>query len=266
VQTGSATRYDELSTDVRITTLQSQRIDAERQLNKQTIGLKQLLGIEGGVQLELNGEFSPGTEPLQDEQSEIASAMGRRPEVRQAAQAEKAAELNRRLSAMGAVPTISGHASIGYTNGIYLPELNTPVLNWVVGVQVNVPIFQGFLISKQEEEAEKKLDAARENSLEVRRNVTTQVLQAIEDVGAARQQMESAQVQLEQAREMLEVVKVQYDLGLLTNLEYLDGQESLERAQLASIQAQYLEVLSEYALKQATGAILWEPAGSVGGQ
>ncbi len=159
-QTGAATRYDELSTEVRITALRSQRIDADNMLNKQAVGLKLLLGIEANAQLDLSGDFTPGAAASPDEQAQVASALSRRPEIRQAVEAERAAELNRRLSTMGAWPTISGHASVGYSNGI-LPDLNTPVLNWVAGVQVNVPIFQGFLVARQGEEADKKLLAAR---------------------------------------------------------------------------------------------------------
>lgn len=44
-QAGTATKYDELATEVRISTLQSQLIDAQNQLEKQTIAFKQLLGI-----------------------------------------------------------------------------------------------------------------------------------------------------------------------------------------------------------------------------
>jgi outer membrane protein TolC len=92
--------------------------------------------------------------------------------------------------------------------------------------------------------------------------VTTQVLQSLQDLQAAHLQVQTAQTQLEQAREVLEVVKVQYDLGLLTNLEYLDAQAGLERAQLGSLQAQYREVLGEYALRQSTGDRIWADAGA----
>jgi outer membrane protein TolC len=252
-QTGSATRYDELSTEVRISALQSQRIEAENQLNKQTVGLKQLLGMSESEPLDLDGGFAASARAPADEQALLASALARRAEVRQAADAERVAELGRRLADIGGWPTVSGHASIGYKNGI-LPDINTPVLNWVAGVQVNVPIFEGFLIARQGEEAEKKLQAARESSLAVKRTVATQVLQAVQDVEAGRRQVETSQAQLDQAKEMLDVVKLQYDLGMLTNLEYLDAQAALERAELGSLQSQYREVLSEYALKQATGA------------
>jgi outer membrane protein TolC len=269
VQTGSATRYDVLSTGVRISALQSQLIEADNQYQKQSIALKQLLGMEESAHLLLNGGFTPMAEDPSDEQSQLASAMAHRPEVLQAVESESAAELNRSLATMGAWPTISAHASMGFKNGILTSQNlnnNVPVFNWVAGIQVSVPVFQGLLIVRQGEEADKKLLAARENTLAVKRNVTTQVLQALQDSEASRKQVQSAQSQLDQAKEMLEVVKLQYDLGMLTNLEYLDAQAALERAQLGSLQAQYREVLSEFAVKQATGAVIWTASPGSAGQ
>jgi outer membrane protein TolC len=260
-QTGSATRYDELSTGVRISVLQSQLIEAENQYQKQSIALKQLLGMAESADLRPSGGFTPTVDDPSDEQSQLASAMAHRPDVLQAVEAESAAELNRNLATMGAWPTISAHAAMGYKNGILTSQnlnINALVFNWMAGIQVSVPLFQGFLIARQGEEADKKLLAARENTLAVKRNVTTQVLQALQDADASRQQVQSAQSQLNQATEMLQVVKLQYDLGMLSNLEYLDAQAALERAQLGSLQAQYRAVLSELAVKQAIGAVIWE--------
>ncbi len=260
MQAGSATRYDELSTDARITTLQSQRIEAENMLEKQMIGLRQLLGLDASAPLDLSGDFTPSAAAT-DEKALVDASMANRPEVRQAAEAESAAELGRRLAAGAGYPTLSAHASIGYKTGI-LPDINSLALDWVAGVQLNVPIFQGFLVAHQGEEADQKLQAAREGTLAARRTVTTQVLQAIQDLKAAGLQVDSSKAELDQAQQVVEVVKVQYDLGLLTNLEYLDAQAGLERAQLGSLQSQYREVLSEYALRQAAGEKIWV-AGSV---
>ena len=182
--------------------------------------------------------------------------MAQRPDVRQAVEAESAAELNRRLATMGARPTISAHASMGFKNGI-LPDINVPAFNWVAGVQVSVPIFQGFLYARMGEEADRKLLAARENTIAVRRTAMTQVLQAMQDVEASHEQVQNAQAQLDETKDMLDVVKLQYDLGMLSNLEYLDAQVAQERAQLGSLQARYREVLSQYALKQAAGTVVW---------
>ena len=260
-QTGAATRYDELSTEVRVSALQSQRIEADAQYKKQLIGLKQLLGIDQSAAIELDGDFVPPSPAGTDQQALLASAMAQRPEVRQAVEAENAAELSRRLATIGALPTLSAHASMGYQTGI-LPNLDIPTFNWVAGVQLSVPIFQGFLYAHQGEEAQSRLLAAHDNTAAVKRTVSTQVLQAFQDVEASQEQVQSAQAQLDETRDMLEVVKVQYDLGMLTNLEYLDAQAAQERAQLGSLQAVYRDVLSQYALEQATGAVIWASAAS----
>jgi len=266
METGSASRYDELSTEARVSALQSQRIDVQATLDKQEIGLRQLLGMEESAPLALEGGFVPTMAGAPDQDALLGASLASRPEIRQAAEAESAAELGRRLALAAALPTLSAHASFGYKTGI-LPNLNSLSMDWVAGVNLNVPVFQGFLGERTQEEAQKKLDAARANSLAVKRTVTTQVLQAIRDVLTARSQVESAQAQLDQAQQVLEVVKVQYDLGLLTNLEYLDAQAGLERAQLGSIQAQYRNVLAEYALRQAAGEKIWTAgaAGAVSG-
>lgn len=258
-QTGSATRYDELATEVRISALQSQRIDAENQLTKQSIGLKQLLGLPADAALDLVGGFPSPSAAGQDGTQLLADALTHRNDVKQAVEGEGAAELNRRLATNGAWPSLSAHGALGYKNGILTASnlnINALQFNWVVGLQLNVPIFQGFLIARMGEEAEKKIAAARENTLAVKQSAATQVMQAMQDVEAGRRQIQSAEAQLAQAQEMLQVVKLQYDLGMLTNLEYLDAQAALERAQLGGIQASYREVLSEYALKQAAGVAL----------
>jgi len=255
--TGAATRYDELATEVRVSALRSQRIEADSQYDRQVLGLKQILGLKDSDTLVLSGDLRPPAGPSEDEDALVALALSRRPDVRQAVQAESAAELSARLAYLTAFPTISAHASAGYKNGL-LPDINAMTFNWVAGVQVNVPIFQGLLAVRTNDENQKKILAARENTLSVRRTATTQVIQALHDLQASRRQVETAKAQEDQARQMLEVVKLQYDLGMLTNLEYLDAQAAMERAQVGSLQAGYREVVGEYALLQAAGASIWK--------
>ena len=234
--------------------LQSQRTDVQSQFQKQKIALSQLTGLDPSSDIALSGAFVPGTAPG-DDASLVKSALQKRTDVRQAVEAEDAADLNQRLASLSPWPTVSAHASVGYKNGA-LPDINVPVFNWVAGVQVNVPIFQGFLQARNQDEARKRLEGARENTSAARLNATTQVLQAAQDVRAARQQVEISAGALDQARQMVEVAKVQYDIGVISNLEYLDAQTALESASLSNLAAMYREVLSEYALRQATGETL----------
>ncbi len=253
-QTGSATRLEELSTQVRMAALQSQRTDVENQFQKQEIALRPLPGLESSDEIVISGAFEPGQQPP-DAQSLVESALQKRPEVRQAIEAENAADLNQRLTFDSLYPTLSARGSIGYRNGL-LPRTDNLTLNMAASVQLNVPIFQGFLWARSMDEARNRLEAAKAGSLSVRLSVTTQVLQAVQDLQSARRQVTISSGALEQARQMVEVAKVQYDIGIITNLEYLDSQTALETASLSHLAAMYREVLSEYALRQAAGESL----------
>ena len=252
-QTGSATQFEVLSTQVKISSLQSQRTEAENQYSKQRIALLQIVGMDPASDIGLTGEFIEGPEPG-DVQSFIADAMVNRPEIRQALEAEGAAELNRQVAAASGLPTLSARATMGYKNG-ELPKIDALTFNWTAGLVLNVPLFQGFLTTRQIEEGQQRLEAAKENTVAVRRTLTTQVLQVYQDVLSARQQAVIAAMGLEQARRMVEVAKVQYDIGVINNLEYLDSQTALLMAQITRLSAAYREVLSEYALQQAAGRL-----------
>jgi outer membrane protein TolC len=253
-QTGSATRLEELSTQVRLAALKSQRTDVENQFQKQKIALRQLIGLAPSEEIALSGGFQPGKGPA-DVSALVEASLQKRAEVRQAVEAENAAGLNERLTFDSLYPTLSARGTLGYRNGI-LPNTNNLTLNWTAGVSLNVPIFQGFLWARSLDEARKRLESAKANTSAAKLNVTTQVLQAAQDVQAARAQVEISAGALDQARQMVEVAKVQYDIGIISNLEYLDAQTALETANVSNLGAQYKEVLSEYALRQAAGDTL----------
>jgi len=254
-QTGSATVYDVLSTEVRVAAMKSQRIEAQNQYERQLIALRTLAGFEPSQQLNLSGSFAPNpmttsAQPL------VSQALAMRPEMLQAAAAVKTAQLSGQLAAAQGLPSLSVHALAGFRNGL-LPSINSLTFDWNAGVQLNVPLFQGLLRVKSMEEAQHKLSAAQASLAAESRTITTQVLQALQDQKASQDQVETSLVQLNQAEQMVSVAKVQYDVGVVTNLEYLDSQSSLEQARLTNLLAAYHEVLSEYALKEAVGDKIW---------
>jgi outer membrane protein len=151
-----------------------------------------------------------------------------------------------------AYPTLLARGALGFKNGM-LPDISALTFNWNAGISLSVPIFQGFLWARSVDEARQRVDSAKAASQAARLSVTTQVLQAVQDVQGAREQVAISAGALDQAKQMVEVAKVQYDIGVITNLEYLDAQTALETAALTNLAARYREVLAEYALRQATG-------------
>jgi outer membrane protein len=254
-QTGSATKYDVLSTQVQVATLQSQRIDVENQFQKQEIALKELVGVDPMSSVTLAGSFTPAP-PSGDIQSYVTQALSRRPEIRQALLKEESAALNRSAARATGLPTVAAHAAAGYKNGL-LPDSDSLSFNWNAGVTVNVPLFSGFATAKQIEQMQAMIESAEDNTSQMRRRITTQVLQAYQDVKASREGEKTASVQLDQAQQALDAAKIQYDLGVITNDEYLTSQTALARAKLSHLLALYNEVKSDYALRQAMGEEIW---------
>jgi outer membrane protein len=258
--TGSSTHFDVLTTQVRLASVKSQRIDAEGQYAKQRIALKELMGLKPDEDFELEGDFTPSTARV-DGEAALAAAMTQRPDLAQSLSAEKQAQLALSLARLGHMPTISAQAEAGYKNGVLTfdnLDVDKLLFNWDLGVMVSVPLFDGLLTERRSAEADAKLAAARSGSDALRRTVTTQVLQALQDVESSHEQTDNSLAQLDQAQEALNMAKVQYEIGVGTNLEYLDSQTSLELAKLNNLGAAYRELLAQLQLKQTLGARLWE--------
>ena len=253
-QAGMATQFEVLSTRVRLSSLQSQRTEVQNQLQKQEIAMKLLAGFDPEAEVEFSGSLATG-DPPSDPQAAVARAMQKRADVRQAHESENAAELARQLAFTSYFPTLAVRGAIGYKNGL-LPDINTLSFDWMAGVSLNVPIFQGFLVARQTDEASDRLRAAKEGTASVARNVSQQVLQAWRDLQSARQQVQTSADGLKIAEQMVDTAKVEYDAGVITNLEYLDAQTALETATFGRLGALYKEVVSEYSLRQVMGETL----------
>ena len=259
-ETGSSTHYDVLTTQVRLASVKSQRIDAAGQYAKQRIALKQLMGLGPDEDFDLQGDFAL-VQPSGDAKAAQAAAMSQRSDIAQALTAEKQAQLGLDLAKLGHLPSISAQAQAGYKDGVLTfdnADINKLMLNWNLGVMVSVPIFDGLLTERRGEEAGAKLAAARSGTEALKRSIAAQVLQALQDVESSHQQTDNSLAQLAQAQEALNMAKIQYEIGVGTNLEYLDSQTSLELAKLNNLGATYRELLSQLQLKQALGARLWE--------
>ena len=102
------------------------------------------------------------------------------------------------------------------------------------------------------------LDAAKEKGAALKSGAITQVLQALQDLSASHQAEETSRVQLDQAQQALDAAKIQYELGVITNDEYLSSQTALAQAKLANLLARYNEVASDYSLKEALAQRIWQ--------
>ncbi|NTW49430.1 MAG: TolC family protein [Chlorobiales bacterium] len=256
VQTGTATEFNVLTAQVRIAAAQNRRTDLVNSLQNTEIALKRLLGIPEATPLKLKGSFAyePATFTAD---VLVQKALSNRVELKMAQETETLARIQRSIASKGDLPTLSGRVAYGIKNG-YPMDVEELRWNFLGAVELDVPIFTGFKVSGEKQEAEANIYAAEAKVLDTKQLITADVAQAISGIDASMAKLKTAETQVRQAKETAQQARVRYDNGVIATLDLLDAEVSLSEAELTQIQARYNYVMSAYLLKRATGEVIWQ--------
>jgi len=255
IQAGTATDYDSLTTRVRIAVAQNRRIDALDALSTQEILFRQSAGLGADKPINLSGAFAP-VATLPDVDSALTVAGNNRSELLLARDAENAAIARMQLESLGDKPFLALDAMAGLKNG-YFPNLNDPKANSVVGLSLQIPIFNGHRTRFNEKEAEANLNSARAHTADIERQIESEVRQAIEGVKSSSEKLKSSDIQIQQAEMAVQMAKSRYEAGVATNLDLIDAETSLSETRLIRLRAQYNYTTSLNALDRSTGKKIW---------
>jgi outer membrane protein len=146
-------------------------------------------------------------------------------------------------------PTVTAVSSAGWRNS-YMPEPDRLQLNYVGGLSLTFPIFDGGYSKhrQQEEQAKQKsyqFDIDRILS-ESRRRVDI-LYQEMRKLDAKRR---ITQDKLALARKALEIAAVSYGAGLITNSDYLDAELEIQNIETQSLQDRFSMILNQLELKK----------------
>ena len=255
IESGSATDYDALSTQVRISQAQSEKIELINNLKRQQIILKQLLGIPQDTTINITGDFSV-PQLTANSDSLVDVAFQKRPEIKLAEDELNTSHLQEHLAGLGDMPSLNAILTYGIKNG-YEPNLKVLRGNWVAGVSLNVPIFNGFLTKNKENESRVNSNVADLNIVTLKRNVVSEIQQAESGLSSSLDKLKSTQTQVNFAKETVQRAIARYNSGVGTNLDLLDAETSLAQAKLFYLQDLYRSILSSYELKKAVGDIIY---------
>jgi len=251
VESGSATDFDVLTTEVRVAAAENQKIDLENIFNKEKIYLRSLLGWSTDKELNLKGEFNVDSLSLNTE-SLIELAYQKRPEMKLAQDAEKSAIAVKQVASLTDKPTVNVLASYGLANG-YEPNLDVLRGNWSAGINASIPIFNGNIKDAKVEEAEANINSSSDKILELERTIKSQVEQACTDLKTSRLKFRTTEIEVKQAQDAVSRAEVSYRDGVITNLDLIDAETSLSEAELLRLKVSYENVINTFSLKEAIG-------------
>ena len=253
VQSGSATDFDVLTTQVRVADAENQKIDIENELSKAEINLKSMLNLKPEQYLNLTGEFKVDS-TVYDSSLMLNEALQERPEMKLARDAEKSALVSKQVASKEDLPALRVIANYGLKNG-FEPNLDVLRGNWSAGINASVPIFNGNLRDAKEEEADANWKSSSANISALEKDISVEVGQAVADVKANLLKIKTSELQVKQAMQAVSRAEIKYRDGVITNLDLIDAETSLAQAKLGLLQIRYRNVLGYYNLKKATGFV-----------
>lgn len=163
----------------------------------------------------------------------------------------------------GHLPTLDLTASAGKdktnsttTVGNEVIDNTTPYLDsYSVGVQLNVPIFQGLSVSGQTEQAKfNYISASQDLELTYRQTVQS-VRSSFNDVKASMSTIRALEQAVVSARSALEATEAGFDVGTRTIVDVLDSTQNLFDARRNLAGARYDFIQAVVNLKQAAGTL-----------
>ena len=213
--------------------------------------LSAILGYPDQQPFELVETNSTPEQPDADVNPLIMQALNQRPEVLalqdQVTSAEKFGHAEHDLWR----PTISALGSAGA-----VPVRNDSLPSWygAVGVNVNIPVFNGFLYNARAKNADLQTEVVRQRLLDVRNNIARDVRTAWQQSQQVFERLGVTQQLRDQANLALNLAQSRYNLGLGSIVEL--GQAELQKteADIADTDAQYQYRLTRLVLAYTIGA------------
>ena len=235
------------------------QLDAQNNVDSTVAALTAVLGFDKQKQYELVDETTTAPAPPPDVEVLIAMALQQRPDLQALTFDQQAAERFRRAQRDLLLPTISALGIAGVTPvrpdcfGGCFP--NYFVSSWygAAGVNMSIPIFNGFLFSAQASEASSRAKAAAENTRDLRDTVVRDVRTAWLAANTAFQRVSVAEELSKQADLSLSLAQSRYNLGLGSIVELSQAQLQQTDAAIAYVNAQYQYRLSLSTLNFETG-------------
>jgi outer membrane protein len=225
-------------------------LDADDQKAAAFAALNTLLGFEKQNIYELIDETSTGTvaAPPMDSADLIARAMQSRPDLRAMEDQMQAAEKFSRAEHDLLRPTVSALAAVGGS-----PVRADQLSPWygAAGVNVGLPIFNGFQYSARAKEADYRALEMKEQVRDVRNHIARDVQVTAMSANAAYQRINVTAQLLNQANVALDLAQTRYKLGLSSIVE-------LSQAELQQTEAEIGNTVARYQYQQALSSLAFQ--------
>jgi len=248
---GVGTKLDTLRSKVQLQTERQRLIQAQTQRTTALAGLGRLLDLAPGTRIELADSLTTPTLPVGGFEAAYQAGLAQRPELAALDAREKAAENLRQAAQSLRLPTLVASGTYGSTGLQSQPWVNT----YQISLGLRVPLFTGGLVSSQISRARSEQVRVQEARRDVRAQVGYEVQVAQAELDAAAHEVEVADLAVSLSTEALTQARHRFEAGVSNNIEVINAQDELARANDNQISALYRLNQSRVDLARATGQL-----------
>ncbi len=255
-EVGTATITDTYEAQARYDLILAQELAAANNLEVKRRDLQQLINADVPALNVLGGAFKLVSPEPADAQKWVETAQHNNVQVRMAEAAYQLAEEEVARNRGGHLPTVdlvanySKNTSNGSSFGV-----GSDVRSTSVGVQLNMPLFQGGATQSKWREADANREKARQDLENARRSVAVQTQQAYLGVVTGIAQVQALEQALKSSESLLSASKLGQEVGVRTSLDVLNAQQQMYATRRDLYQAKYNYLVSQLRLKAAAGSL-----------
>jgi outer membrane protein TolC len=232
---GVGTGIDTLRANVELQNEKQRWLEAQADRETSLDALSRLLNVDPRQPIELADSLGYFETPQPEVADSLKQALAERQEWKALESELKAAAYQKKASQNSRLPSLRFDGNFAYvgTSG------NTTLPTYTYQASVNLPLFTGGRTQAEIAEADLEIRKLEEQRKDLRNQIALDVKTALINLNSARNEVQVANLGVQLSREEVDQARDRFKAGVANNIEVIQAQDSLARANDNQIVALY---------------------------
>jgi outer membrane protein len=232
---GVGTGIDTLRANVELQNENQRLIEAQASRERSLFALSRLLNLDPRQAIELGDSLSFFETPQPEAEASIEEGLAARPEWKSLQEQMHASENQKKAASESRLPAVhySGNwAQLGTSPSVVIPT-------YTYSGTVSMPLFTGGRIHAEMVRADLDIQKLQQQQADLRNQIALDVKTALINLESARNEVRVANLGIQLSREEVDQARDRFKAGVANNIEVIQAQDSLARANDNQIAALY---------------------------
>jgi outer membrane protein TolC len=256
---GQVRPIDSVMAKTAVAAVQQQLLVAQEQAKVAEAELQEMTGISSTTSIQTTDPVLESSIYQADEETLFQQSIKSNPEILQAEAAIKAKEFHVAAEKGENYPrldAVTEYSLFSRTNNYEDYYRRFDRNNFLVGIAVQIPIFNGFRTSARVAQSKHEVDEEKYKLQRIKSNLRINIQHGLSALRIARGAAELATSDLDAAKEMIQVNTVLLESGRISMKEFEQAQLQLQQKELAKLEADQSLFQRKLELLRLTGSVL----------